>query len=250
VLDEFLEQKELGIENGKPVLVGPVSYLLLGKEKQDGFHRLQLIKDLLPAYFEIIDGLVKKGCNYIQFDEPYLVTDLDCTAKSIYAYAYDEINKKFPNLKIVLATYFDDLGDNLTTVVGLPFHVLHIDLVRGARQLDNVLDILPKKTILSLGIVDGRNIWKNNFEQSLEIIDRVVETLGSDRVWIAPSCSLLHCPYDLDLETNEKILPADEEQWISFSKQKIGEVVMLKKLKNGKEKLSDNDFNELINNSS
>ncbi|MBO9676574.1 MAG: 5-methyltetrahydropteroyltriglutamate--homocysteine S-methyltransferase [Sphingobacteriaceae bacterium] len=229
IIDEFYEAKQLGITT-KPVLIGPVSYLLLGKEKEAGFEKIDLIKNLLPVYIDILSRLDALDVEYVQFDEPFLTLDLTEKDKKAYEYAYKEIRKAFPRLKIVLATYFGALGNNLALTTSLSVNVLHIDLVRAEDQLDDVLASLKDDTILSLGLVDGRNIWKNDFEKSVAIINRAVEKRGLDKVWIAPSCSLIHSPVDLDNETNEKNLSAEIKQWLAYAKQKIAELATLKKL--------------------
>jgi 5-methyltetrahydropteroyltriglutamate--homocysteine methyltransferase len=229
IIDEFYEAKQLGI-NTKPVLIGPVSYLLLGKEKEAGFEKIDLIKNLLPVYIEILSRLDALNVEYIQFDEPFLTLDLNEKDKKAYEYAYKEIRKAFPRLKIVLATYFEGLGNNLALTTSLPINVLHIDLVRAEDQLNDVLASLKEDTILSLGLVDGRNIWKNDFGKSLSVINHAIEKRGQDKVWIAPSCSLIHSPVDLDNETNELNLSAEIKQWLAYAKQKITEVATLKKL--------------------
>jgi len=229
IIDEFYEAKQLGITT-KPVLIGPVSYLLLGKEKEAGFEKIDLIKNLLPVYIEILSRLNALDVEYVQFDEPFLTLDLTEKDKKAYEHVYKEIRKAFPRLKIVLATYFEGLGNNLALTTSLPVDVLHIDLVRAEDQLNDVLASLKEDTILSLGLVDGRNIWKNDFEKSLSIINQAVEKRGLAKVWIAPSCSLIHSPVDLDNETNEKNLSAEIKQWLAYAKQKIAEVATLKKL--------------------
>jgi 5-methyltetrahydropteroyltriglutamate--homocysteine methyltransferase len=229
IIDEFYEAKQLGITT-KPVLIGPVSYLLLGKEKEAGFEKIDLIKNLLPVYIEILSRLDALDVEYVQFDEPFLTLDLTEKDKKAYEYVYREIRKAFPRLKIVLATYFEGLGNNLALTTSLPVNVLHIDLVRAEDQLTNVLASLKEETILSLGLVDGRNIWKNDFEKSVLIINQAVEKRGLDKVWIAPSCSLIHSPVDLDNETNEQNLSAEIKQWLAYAKQKIAELATLKKL--------------------
>jgi 5-methyltetrahydropteroyltriglutamate--homocysteine methyltransferase len=229
IFNEFHGAKELGI-NAKPVIIGLVSYLLLGKEKEEGFDKLDLAKNLLPVYVEILEKLQTQGAEYIQFDEPFLALDLSEKAKETYQFVYGEIRKKFPKLKFILATYFDGLKDNLSLATSLPVDVLHIDLVRNPEQLDEVLNAVPENLSLSLGVVDGRNIWKNDFENSLKFINKAVEKLGSERVLIAPSCSLLHSPCDLDFETslNEEI-----KNWLAFAKQKVNEIAILKELASG-----------------
>ena len=129
---------------------------------------------------------------------------------------YNGITEAFPNLKILLASYFGDYGDNLDTVLNLPVCALHLDLKRGADDLDKVLEAgrLNQITSLSLGVIDGRNIWKNDFESSLRFIQKAKEKLGEERIIISPSCSLLHVPNDLDLEQNEKVLSTEVKDWI------------------------------------
>jgi 5-methyltetrahydropteroyltriglutamate--homocysteine methyltransferase len=235
ILDEFAEAKQLGT-HAKPVLPGPVSYLLLGKEKEAGFHRLELLGKLLPVYVEILNRLQKAGADYVQLDEPCLSLNLGDAERRAFTAAYEEISGKCPHIRIMLASYFECYGDNLSTVLALPVQALHLDLVRCPSQLDDILatGFAAKKTMLSLGVVDGRNIWKNDFESSLALIQKAVTKLGAERVWIAPSCSLLHVPCDLDLETNDRALKPEIKQWMAFAKQKIAEVVTLKKLASGR----------------
>ena len=231
VIKEFSEAKELGITT-KPVLIGPVSYLLLGKEKEAGFERIELIKNLLPVYLEILKKLDALHVEFVQFDEPFLAMDLTEKEQKAFVYVYGEIKKAFPSLKIILANYFDCFGENLETALSLPVHVLHLDLVRCPSQLDDILnsDKLKANVNLSLGVVDGRNIWKNDFQLSLKLISTAVENIGAERIWVAPSCSLIHSPCDLDLEENTESLSAEVKQWLAFAKQKIDEVVILGKL--------------------
>jgi 5-methyltetrahydropteroyltriglutamate--homocysteine methyltransferase len=231
IIDEYKEAKAAGFQT-KPVIIGPVSYLLLGKEKQEGFHRIDLINKLLPVYFDILQKLQDEKVTYIQFDEPFLALNLTDIERAALTYVYTKINEKFPTIKIILANYFDCFGENLATVLSLPVHALHLDLVRCHLQLDDILEsyLLGEKIILSLGVVDGRNIWKNDFKNSLALIQKATNALGTDRVWIAPSCSLIHSPCDLDLETNEETLAPEIKQWLSFAKQKVEEIVTLRNL--------------------
>ncbi|SHL93057.1 methionine synthase (B12-independent) [Chryseobacterium carnipullorum] len=233
IIQEFISAKQAGI-NAKPVIIGLLTYLLLGKEKEEGFDKLDLAQNLLPVYIQILKELENHGAEYIQFDEPFLALDLNEKAKETYQLIYTEIRKQFPNLKFILATYFDGLKDNLSLAASLPVDVLHIDLVRAPEQLDEVLNTIPQTLSLSLGIVDGRNIWKNDFETSLQFIEKAIHAIGSERVFIAPSCSLLHSPFDLDSEKNEDILSPEIKQWLAFAKQKVYEIVALKKLASGK----------------
>jgi 5-methyltetrahydropteroyltriglutamate--homocysteine methyltransferase len=232
ILDEFDEGKQQGILT-KPVMIGPVSFLLLGKEKEEGFHRIELIKNLLPVYIDILSQLKHAGAEWIQFDEPFLALDLSDREKEALLSFYSTIKKEFPKLKVLVATYFEGLRDNLKLAKSLPVCALHIDLVRNPEQLDDVLQELPEALSISLGIVDGRNIWKNNFQASLKIIKKAENTLGKDRILIAPSCSLLHSPCDLDLETDQETLTPEIKSWLAFARQKVDEVVILKALASG-----------------
>ncbi len=232
-LDEFLEAKKSGIIT-KPVLLGPVSYLLLGKEKEPGFDRINLLENLLPVIYDMLKMLISNGAKWVQFDEPFLALDLTQNQKRAFKTAYSQIKENFPEINLLVATYFEGLRDNLELATGLPVDAIHLDLVKAPEQLEQIMNLIGEDKILSLGIVDGRNIWKNNFENSLKLINYATAKIGKDRVMIAPSCSLLHVPCDLDLETNDKVLPPEMKQWLAFAKQKIEEVVTLKQLSVGK----------------
>ena len=223
----FNEAKANGIHT-KPVLIGAITYLLLGKEKEEGFHRLDLLENLLPVYKQILKELSDTGADWIQIDEPFLSLDLTERAKEAYQKVYTELANEFPKLKFIITTYFNELKDNAELAISLPVAALHIDLVRGEHQLDSILEKFPAGKILSLGVVDGRNIWKNNFEKSLSLIQKAQEKLGKERVWVATSCSLLHSPCNLELENNEEVLTPEIKQWLAFAKQKLQEVTTLK----------------------
>ena len=226
---EFKEALELGIKT-KPVLVGPITYLLLGKEKESGFNRIELLDRLLPAYIGILKELESIGAEYVQIDEPVLCTDLSPEIKDAYRKAFAAINKS-TRLNIILTTYFGGLADNADLAIELGASILHIDLVRAPQSWQDVIYKLPAGTKLSLGIVDGRNIWKNDFRQSLDIIEKIQDKLDRDRILISTSCSLLHSPIDLE---NEKTLPAEIKRWLSFARQKVTELVTLADLADGK----------------
>jgi 5-methyltetrahydropteroyltriglutamate--homocysteine methyltransferase len=233
---EFIEAREAGF-NAKPVLIGPVSYLLLGKEKEPGFHRLELIKNLLPIYIQLLKKLEAAGAFYIQIDEPCLALNLTKAERAVFESAYKEIKSHLPNIHIILASYFECYGENLTTVLKLPVQTLHLDLVRCPSQLEDVLatPFIYSTANLSLGIVDGRNVWKNDFKSTLDIIQKAINKIGKERVWLAPSCSLLHCPCDLDAE---KKLHPEIKQWLAFARQKLDEVVTLRQLAQGDENVA------------
>ncbi|MEN0054000.1 MAG: 5-methyltetrahydropteroyltriglutamate--homocysteine S-methyltransferase [Mucilaginibacter sp.] len=230
IFEEFNLAKQHLSNTPKPVLIGPVSYLLLGKEKQTGFNKIDLIKKLVPVYVEILNRLKGYGAEWVQIDEPFLALDLNQQEKEAYVYAYKEISKNCPGIKLLLTTYFESLQANTQLAVNLPVSALHIDLVRAPQQLDEVLELLPISLSLSLGVVDGRNIWKNDYIKSISHLKKAIAALGEDRVMIAPSCSLLHTPFDLDLETD---INPEIKNWMAFAKQKLNEVNQLAYIING-----------------
>lgn len=217
-------------EKAKPVLLGPVSYLLQGKEKEPGFERIDLIKKLVPVYVDIINRLRQQGAKWIQLDEPCLVLDLSKKEKEAFDYAYRAISNRVSGVKILVATYFEALLDNTGLALSLPVTALHIDLVRAPEQLDEVLALIPDNLQLSLGVVDGRNVWKNDYEKSLSLIHKAIEKLGADRLIVAASCSLLHSPIDLDLET---AIDPEIKNWMAFAKQKLTEVNEIRQIAEG-----------------
>ena len=178
VIEEFEESKRVLNKVSKPVLIGPVSYLLLGKEKEKGFNRLDLLDNLLPVYAEIIEQLEKRNLEWIQLDEPFLVMDLSNKEKDAFKSCYNYLHQRFPKLKILIAAYFESLQDNFQLAVSLPVAALHLDLVSGYQQLQNVLYHLPEGLSLSLGVVDGRNIWKNDYSKSIKLLNTVVNKIG------------------------------------------------------------------------
>ncbi|MFD0749969.1 5-methyltetrahydropteroyltriglutamate--homocysteine S-methyltransferase [Mucilaginibacter calamicampi] len=242
VFGEYASAKKLLGQKAKPVLVGPVSYLLLGKEKEEGFERVDLIKKLVPVYIEIINRLKQLGAEWIQLDEPCLALDLTAKEKEAFEWAYRSITNRVSGVKLLVATYFEALLDNTQLAVNLPVAALHIDLVRAPEQLDEVLKLIPDNLQLSLGVVDGRNVWKNDYERSLSLINKAVEKLGANRIIIAPSCSLLHSPIDLDGET---AIDPEIKNWMAFAKQKLTEVSELKQIIAGNKQLLDANKNAI-----
>jgi 5-methyltetrahydropteroyltriglutamate--homocysteine methyltransferase len=224
-LEEFKEAKSLGIHT-KPVILGPVSFLLLGKIKDAQLQPADLLDKLLPVYIELLTSLQQAGATWVQIDEPTLVLDLTPMQQSFFQYAYAKISKAVPSLKILLATYFGGLQDNTTLTLNLPIAALHVDLVRAPAQLDKILATIPESMSLSIGVINGRNIWKNNYDQSLALIRKATDKLGEERVILATSCSLLHTPYDLEQEE----LKAEIKNWMAFARQKVNELSELKQI--------------------
>jgi 5-methyltetrahydropteroyltriglutamate--homocysteine methyltransferase len=224
-IDEYREAKALGYQT-RPVLIGPVTYLKLGKSKDASLDQLSLLSDLLPVYIEVLRQLAAEGAEWVQLDEPCLALDLDATARDALRQAYATLSEALPKLKIMLTSYFGGLGDNLNTAMSLPVAGLHIDLVRSPGQLADVLKKAPKGLVLSLGVIDGRNVWRANLAGLLDRLEPVVANRGANAIQIAPSCSLLHVPVDLDQETG---LDPDLKSWLAFSVQKMAELATLGK---------------------
>jgi 5-methyltetrahydropteroyltriglutamate--homocysteine methyltransferase len=228
--DEFAEALALGITT-KPVLIGPLTYLFLGKSHDEGFDRLALLDRVLPVYAEILQRLVAQGAEWIQIDEPILALDLDPEWRAAFAGCYRILRAAAPGVKLLLATYFGELRDNAALAASLAVDALHLDVTRAERELEAILALIPAPMILSLGIVDGRNIWRNDFDHSSRVIDKARNALGSSRVWLAPSCSLMHSPVSLRRET---ALDAQIKGWLAFAEEKLVEIVALASLGTGK----------------
>src|SRR3989338_4497528 len=230
IFDEFLEAKKLGIET-RPVILGPISFLLLGKSV-DGSNKLDLLDNLLLAYRELFKKLREIGVKNVQIDEPFLATDLSSENLQSYLKAYPQIKQAAGEIDLHLTTYFETLSENTSLAFDLETASVHVDLVRASQQFEEVLKNVKPNQILSLGLVDGRNIWINNFENSISLAKKSVEKLGKDRVIIAPSCSLLHSPVDLE---NETMLDSELKSWLAFATQKLTEIAVIAKAVNGQE---------------
>jgi len=220
LFEEVAEAKALG-HNVKPVVIGPLTYLWLGKTKGAHFDKLELLDRLLPLYGQIFQRLAAQGVEWVQIDEPILVLDLPQEWKNAFERAYNQIQRD--PLKKLLATYFGGLEENLGLAANLPVDGLHIDLVRAPEQYPTILDRLPAYKVLSLGVVNGRNVWRCDLEKALAVLQHANERLG-ERLWIAPSCSLLHSPVDLG---REDLLDAELKSWLAFAVQKCEEVAVL-----------------------
>lgn len=217
-LAEFREAQALG-HRARPVLLGPVSFLLLSKTV-DGSDRLDLLDALLPAYAKLLRQLAEAGADWVQLDEPCFALDQDADDHAAYRKAYAALAAA-GGPKILLASYFGALGDNLALAAGLPVAGLHVDLARAPQQLDAVLDALPEGRVLSAGVVDGRNVWRSRPGQVLPLLRKAHARLGGERLWLAPSCSLLHVPIDLGAET---ALSAERRASMAFARQKLEEL--------------------------
>jgi 5-methyltetrahydropteroyltriglutamate--homocysteine methyltransferase len=230
-VDEFKEAKELGIHT-RPVLIGPVSFLLLGKMEGEG-NALELLDALLPVYEDVLGRLAEAGATDVQMGEPFLALDLSGEALDAYGRAYDRLSGVAPEqLDLHLATYFDGLRGNLEPALRLPVASVHLDLVRAPDQLSQALDLVPSGVKLSLGLIDGRNVWRADLDAKLEVAKDAARELGPERVMVGPSCSLLHVPVDLDTEPD---LGEEARSWLAFAKQKLEEIATLARAASGGE---------------
>ena len=221
LFDHVDEAQALG-HRVKPVICGPLSYLWLGKTKGAAFDKLALLDRLIPVYGEIFARLRGQGVEWVQVDEPALALDLPLAWQQAYEATYNRLQHS--GLKILLATYFGPLQNNLSLACRLPIAGLHIDAVRAPQEMETVVSWLPNYKVLSLGIIDGRNIWRADIDDLLQRLASLHARLG-DRLWLAPSCSLLHVPMDLAHETE---LDPEIKSWLAFAIQKLDELVVLK----------------------
>ncbi|HUN42004.1 MAG TPA: 5-methyltetrahydropteroyltriglutamate--homocysteine S-methyltransferase [Acetobacteraceae bacterium] len=220
-LAQFREAATLNLRT-RPVLLGPVSFLSLAKSV-DGSDMLDLLPGIMPVYAQVLSELAEGGAAWVQIDEPILALDLTEKAKAAFHHAYSDLAQS-PTPDILLASYFGPLDDNLPMAAGLPVAGLHLDLVRGAADLDAMLGSVPEERWLSLGVVDGRNVWRTDLRAALATLQRVATLRGTRRLMVAPSCSLLHVPVDLGTETK---LDPEIRPWLAFARQKLAEVATL-----------------------
>lgn len=217
LLDEVDEALALG-HKIKPVLLGPVTYLWLGKVKGEQFDRLSLLKDILPVYQQVLAELAKRGIEWVQIDEPALVLELPQEWLDAYQPAYQALQGQ---VKLLLTTYFDSIGHNLDTIRDLPVQGLHVDVVAGQDDITDLNAKLPKEWLLSLGVINGRNVWRADLSHWFE---RLQPLVNSRPLWLGSSCSLLHSPIDLSEETR---LDAEVKSWFAFALQKCAELALL-----------------------
>jgi 5-methyltetrahydropteroyltriglutamate--homocysteine methyltransferase len=195
-IDEFLEAKALGIHT-RPVLLGPVSFALLSRIDRAGTDAdpvAGVVDRLVPVYADLLERLERAGADWVQMDEPGLALELAPTVLRALVHAYERLGRRSARPRLLLASYFGGLGDNLETVLRLPVGALHLDLVRAPETLAPAVAQAPPTLSLSLGVVDGRNVWRTDLEGALHLVETACERLGAERVLVAPSCSLLHCP--------------------------------------------------------
>lgn len=228
LLEQLAEAQAQGVK-AKPVIIGPVTYLALGKAKDES-NKLALLDRLLPVYVQLLDTLAKAGVEWVQIDEPILVTELDADWQQAFKTAYQQL--KAAGVKLLVATYFGQLLENAALAASLPVAGLHVDAINDRDGVDALLKLLGDDKVLSLGVINGRNIWKTDLTAVLDWVEPIAKQLD-ERLWIAPSCSLLHVPVDLD---SEQKLDADVKSWLAFALQKLDELRVLgKALSQGRE---------------
>lgn len=232
LLEQLAEARAQGVK-AKPVLVGPVTYLAIGKAKDDS-DKLALLPRLLQVYAELLETLAAQGVEWVQIDEPLLVTELDADWQHAFNTAYHQL--KAARIKILIATYFGQLLDNKYLAANLPVAGLHVDAINGRDDIVPLLTMLPAHKVLSLGVINGRNIWKSDLAAILDWLEPLAARLG-DRLWIAPSCSLLHVPVDL---ASEQKLDAEVKSWLAFALQKLEELrVLATALRDGRDAVKE-----------
>jgi 5-methyltetrahydropteroyltriglutamate--homocysteine methyltransferase len=219
LLEQLAEAKAQGVK-AKPVIIGPITYLAIGKAKDDS-NKLALLAGLLPIYVELLSTLAAQDVEWVQIDEPILVTELDNNWKDAFKTAYAALNTG--KVKLLLATYFGQLQTNLEMVANLPEQGVHLDAINAHNEVESLIAKLPATSVVSLGVINGRNIWKADLNTILDWLEPVAAKLG-DRLWVAPSCSLLHVPVDL---SSEQKLDADIKSWLAYALQKLDELKIL-----------------------
>ncbi|MDW8246829.1 MAG: 5-methyltetrahydropteroyltriglutamate--homocysteine S-methyltransferase [Sandaracinaceae bacterium] len=222
-LEEIQEARSIGIET-RPVFIGPISFLLLSKlgpKAAPGMRTLDALPNLLPVYEALFEKMAQAGVEWIQLDEPFLVTDLDPEKREAYAKAFARLSALSPRPKVLLATYFGPLEDNLELALGSGFEALHLDLLRGRSDFEKAIELAPPNLSLSLGLIDGRNVWRSDLDKAHELLRKAALRLGEERVWVGSSCSLLHVPVDLEAE---KKLDPELRSWLAFALQKLEEI--------------------------
>jgi 5-methyltetrahydropteroyltriglutamate--homocysteine methyltransferase len=231
-IQEFREALALDIRT-KPVLLGPITFLRLGKYHPSP---LALLDRLLPVYGEVLEQLAADGAQWVQFDEPVFALDLTEIERAALLHAYTFLASRVPQLHLLVAAYFGHLRENLSTLVRLPVAGLHLDCVRAPDELDPLLEKLSPDAVLSVGVVDGRNVWLNDFSRSLSLLRKALAKLGPERLWVAPSCSLLHVPVSLKHETQ---IDSELCRWLAFADEKLGELTILSQALSDPEPVSE-----------
>jgi len=237
-VEEFAEAEALGVHT-RPVLIGPVSYLLLGKA--EGTSTLDLLDNLLPVYEELLGRLTDAGADWVQLDEPFLTMDLTEQEQRAFEQAYTRIGVAPSQPKIMLTTYFGQLRENINLVKRLPVAGLHVNARAGQGEPEVFLESLPEDRLLSLGVVDGRNVWKTDLTEALSSLTAAARSAGNERIVVGPSCSMLHAPVDLNLEES---MDPEIASWLAYARQKVQEIQVLTTALNEGEDAVQTEFQE------
>ena len=236
IIDEFLEAKNFGIIT-RPVILGPISFLYLGKSISNKFNKINLLNKLLPVYKQIFKLLKKFGAEWIQVDEPILSFDLENNLKKKFISTYNYLNKDAP--KILLTSYFSSAYPNYNLLRRINVSGLHFDLVNTeSKDLNKIIQNYPKSKFFSAGLINGRNIWKNNLSNSIEILKKLKRKISKDKLIVSSSCSLIHSPVDLN---KEEVIDKNIKDWLAFADQKLIEIVFLQRYFNSN-LLKNNNF--------
>jgi 5-methyltetrahydropteroyltriglutamate--homocysteine methyltransferase len=235
-LDQVAEARALGIAT-RPVLLGPISFLMLSRYLGHRGSSLDLLSNVLPVYAELLVAMEKAGVEWVQMDEPVLGLDLDATERSAFGRAYPLLREVAPTLKVALTTYFSGLGENLPTALALPVAAVHLDVVSDPDQAEEAIARAPEDLVLSLGVVDGRNVWRTDLDATMTRLEAAQKVLGSERLQVGSSCSLLHLPVDLDLEQSTD---TELRGWLAFAAQRLEEIAVLARgLNEGRDAIAD-----------
>jgi len=235
-MDEFREAAVLGVAT-RPVVLGPISFLHVARQRGADMLRSLFEDGLLDVYEQLVASLASAGATWVQIDEPAFATDLDAELLDVCRYVYGRLAASAPSCALVVATYFSDLRQNLPVALTLPVAALHLDVVAGTRQLDEALALSPRSLTLSLGVVDGRNVWRSDLEQTFALLQAAESHIGPDRLLVAPSCSLLHLP--VDTRTEDQLAPELRDR-LAFAVQRLDEVALLVRgLRHGREAIAD-----------
>ncbi len=231
IINEYKEAKELGI-NAKINLIGPITFLALSKRVDRG-DTFELLGRILPIYEELLLEISKLDNEVlVQIDEPHFVRDLEPKELSLIKLAYDRLANVASNIKLVVTTYFEHSNEATKILVNTPIYALGLDFVYGKDNLESIEFIAKSDKKLFAGVVDGRNIWINDIQKSVELLNEIANKIDKEKIFVGSSCSLLHSPFTLEYE--EK-LSSEIKSWLSFAKEKLEEIVIIEKLFSGKE---------------
>ncbi|MGJ0338862.1 5-methyltetrahydropteroyltriglutamate--homocysteine S-methyltransferase [Aliarcobacter cryaerophilus] len=225
VIEEYKEALELGI-NTKINLIGAITYLGLSKSV-DNSDLFAHISSVVKVYKELLEEISKLNSEVVvQFDEPLFVKDLEPKVLSLLKPVYDELSSVSSNIKIVVTTYFEHSNEATKILVNTPIWALGLDFIHGVKNLESLEFIKNSNKVLIAGVIDGRNIWKSNFEDKLNLLNKISNVVSKDNIIVGTSCSLLHVPFTLSYEDN---LDKEIKSWLAFANEKLKELNLVSK---------------------